>query len=619
MPGLVGIISINGDKVNMGLMKAMRNAIQHRDWYKVDDYANEKGTVAISRVHLGIINKERQPFSARNGQVQVFLHGEIYNDEAAASNPLEFIYQRYEKEKLDFASSLNGSFVIAIVDQGEDIVLIANDRIAAKPLFLFNDGQTIYFGPEMKSLFLVSSLKRELNLAAVADFLANGQFTKEHTLIEGLETVDNATALKITPGGVARHRYWRYELGRNGNDRGRDYYRRMLAELLRRAVGRRLRTDNTYGILLSGGYDSRGILGCYLEENNGRDLNTISWGREEAIPHSDCAIAKRLAHRLGANHRFYELTAEEVVRKFRDFILLGEGLTWYPESYDVFHKIREEQGVDIVLRGDECFGWHAHLVHDEHTMFRSLTLRALKNIGTYRRILKPSYFQLFSDLDAATTRQVSSRCPAKKIHDRKDFFYVDIRLKYFINPLNYVKSYAIESFTPLLDFDLLDFVSDLPTKYRLDKRLYRETIVGMFPELFGEMAELRNDIDWAASLQSSSVLQGFVYRELVEKQNLFSMFFDIDSLRGELDAFFSAAPHSAGSRGLKATMTTRAFELLRKSPAVYNSAHRSSYYVRKRRGKIRDTLPLEQLIIRLLILNMWGDVFLNYPVARTSE
>ena len=72
MPGLVGIISIDDDKINLDLMKAMRDAIRHQDWYGVDDYVNTKGTVAISRVHLRIINKDKQPFSARNGRVKIF-------------------------------------------------------------------------------------------------------------------------------------------------------------------------------------------------------------------------------------------------------------------------------------------------------------------------------------------------------------------------------------------------------------------------------------------------------------------------------------------------------------------------------------------------------------------
>jgi asparagine synthase (glutamine-hydrolysing) len=614
MPGLVGVVSIDGSKINPDLMPAMRDAIRHRDWYQVDDYINGRGTVAISRVNLGIINKGTQPYSARHGRVKVFLHGEIYNDEAVGADPLEFIYRLYEKKGLSFASFLNGSFIVVIVDEDEDAVFVANDRLAAKPLFYFNDGHAVYFGPEMKSLLLVPSLNRKVNLAAVADFLANGQFTREHTLIEDLETVDSATVLKITTSGVNRHTYWKFAPHGEDKDRGLEHYQQVFAELLLKATRGRLRTDHNYGILLSGGYDSRGILGCYLEAKNDGELHTISWGREEDIPNSDCAIARRLAQQLGADHRFYKLTAEEVIDHFRDFVLLGEGLTWFPESYDVFHRIREEQGIDVVLRGDEWLGSESLCVHDEHTMFRKLSFRALKNISEYRRILKPYYHQLFCELDAETIRFVSSRCNAKNIRDRKDYFFVDVLLKHLFNPLNYVKNFALESFTPLLDYDILDFVSTLPIKHRLDKNLYRRTVRKMFPGLFKEVAKVNNIIDWATSFRRSPQLRHFVYKELVEEQSVLSEFTDLDGLKSELDAFF-AGP---ASPSVKTRARACALELLMISPAAFDFVHKCAYHIQKRRGMVRDTLPPEQLIIQLLILKVWGDVFLNYPVVRAS-
>jgi asparagine synthase (glutamine-hydrolysing) len=383
MPGLVGIVSTGDTKIDTCLMTAMRDAIRHRDWYKVDDYVDVNRTVSISRVHLNITNTKRQPYLGRSGRVKVFFHGDVYNDEAAGVDPSAFVYQLYEKEGPDFVSFLNGSFIVAIVDEDENIVLLANDRLATKPLFYFKDSEALYFGPEMKSLLLIPSLERKLNYAAVADFLANGHFTREHTLIEGLETLDNATVLNISNGAIARHRYWEYNFEPEGKDLGQRHYQITLAELLRKAVRRRLRTNNTYGILLSGGYDSRGILGCYLEERGNQELRTISWGREEDIPNSDCAIAKELANKLNADHRFYKLTAEEVTDNFHEFVLLGEGLTWYPESYDVFHRIKEQQGVDIVLRGDECFGWQALMVYDEYTMLRALMLGSLRHMTNF--------------------------------------------------------------------------------------------------------------------------------------------------------------------------------------------------------------------------------------------
>lgn len=616
MPGLVGIVNFSGDRIDLGLISAMRDAIRHQDWYGTDDYVNVLGTVAISRVNLGVINRERQPCSVRNDQVKIFLHGEILNDEVAHSSPLEFIYRLYEKSGLDFAASLSGSFIVVIVDEREGVVIIANDRIATKPLFCFNDGRAMYFSPEMKSLFLVPALERKLNMTAVADFLTNGHFTCEHTFIDGLETLENATVLKVTSGGVARHRYWQFENEQGGKDRGRDYYEPMLAELLRNAVGRCLRSDGSHGVLLSGGYDSRAILGCYLEKRPDEKLNTISWGRAGDIPDSDCVVARKLAQKLGARHRFYKLTAEDVIDDFQRYILLGEGLTDFPESYDVFHSIREQQHVDIVLRGDECFGFSRWLkVHDEHTMFLSLSLKSLRNTEAYQRILKPPYYQLFCECDAETVRRVSSRCSAKDIHNRKDFFYLDVRTRYYLNPLNHVKNFAVESFRPFLDYDILDFVSVLPVSYRLGKRFYRETVVKMFPELYEEIASMHNMIDWASSFKGSADLKRFVYKELIEEQGILGEFIDVDRLHSDLDAFFAVAVDSpVGSR-----LRRGALELLQTSPSVYNFAHKCSYHVQKRRGKIRNVLPLEQLIIRLLTLKVWGDVFLNYPVVTALD
>jgi asparagine synthetase B (glutamine-hydrolysing) len=619
MPGLVGIVSINGDQVSAGLIAAMRDAIRHRDWYKTDDYTNTAGTAAVSRVHLGIIHKDRQPHSAHDGRLKIFLHGEIYNDEMANGNVLEYIGHLYEKEGLNFASFLNGSFVIVIVDEAKDIVLVANDRLASRPLFYYGDGRAIYFGPEMKSILLVPSLHRNLNLAAVADFLANGYFSLEHTLIEGLETVDKATVLKITPGGVARHKYWECDFEQGGTDRGREYYQETLAELLRKAVRRCVRTEHTYGVLLSGGYDSRGILGCYLEAKGQRDLHTISWGREEDIPESDCAIAKALAQKLGADHRFYKLT-EKVVDDFRDFIRLGEGLTWWPESYEVFHRIREQQGVEIVLRGDESFGDIGVMVHDEQTVFHSLFLDNLRFSKSYQRILMPSYYDMFYGFCTEMLRQLSLKCSAKNLHNRKDFFNLDVYLKHYLNPLNYGKTFEIESFTPWLDHDLLDFVCALPVRYRLDKNLYRRTVVGMFPDLFEKVATRRNDIDWPAWFRNSPKLQQLVYTELIETQNAFSEFINMDSLKSELDALTSPiSSASLGRHNLRAKVKAGGIVLRRISPAAFDLAHRSVYTVGKWLGKPRDPLPPNRAILRLLILKVWGDVFLNYPMVKTTD
>jgi hypothetical protein len=345
-------------------------------------------------------------------------------------------------------------------------------------------------------------------------------------------------------------------------------------------------------------------------------LHTISWGRQEDIPHSDCVVSRRLAQRLGADHRFYKLTAQEIIDDFQKFIFLGEGLTDFPESFDVFHRIKEQQGIDIVLRGDHYFAsasWQK--VHDEHTMFLSIYLKALSHMDVYQRTLKPHYYQRFCELDEETIRRVSSRCTDKNIFNRRNFFYTDVRTKYYFGPLNYVKNFAMESFEPLFDYDLFDLVRTLPVKYRLAKSLWRKTVADTFPELSEEIAKVYNMIDWAASFKGSPALKSFVYRELVQDCGILQEFIDTKRLKAELDAFFSTDP---GAQGLATRVKAGALKTLEKSTAVYRVVHGGTYYARKATGRVVDMLPPEWLILRLLILKAWCDVFLNYPVASTE-
>jgi asparagine synthetase B (glutamine-hydrolysing) len=603
-------------------MQAMRRAIQHRDWYKTDSYVSPDGSVSIARVHLGIIHPHPQPYSAPNGRVHVLMHGQVYADPAVQANPLQLVYELYEKKGMDFAASLNGSFVVVIVDEDEGSVLIANDRLASQPLFVLNQGSAVYFGPEIKSLLLAPGLKREVNLAAVADFLANGYLTREHNFIQNLETLDGASVLKISPGGIARHTYWehpfKYGFPPHGQERSQATYQEQLASLIRQAVSRSLRHDTTYGILLSGGYDSRGILGCYLEARGQRELHTISWGREENIPGSDCVIARQVAEKVGADHHFYQRPLTEVLDDFREFILLGEGRTDDAASYAVFDRIKKQQGIDILLRGDELFGSLSRLVYDQYSMLRSLGVRVLGNIREYQRVLKPTYFRTMCQLNADTYRQVSAQCSAPNLRDRKDFFDATLLMQHYLNPLNYIKTFVMETLNPFLDYDLLDYVFGLPTRYRVDKILYRQTITAMFPGLFEETAQTGNIIDWAAAFKSSPELQRFAYRELVEQPNAFSEWIDPGNLKRELDIFFTPA-RSPKSPRPGPTLKGNALKLLTRWPATRNLAHRGIHHVQKWRGISPDSLPLQRLIMRLLILKIWGDVFMNYPAARISE
>ena len=603
MPGLVGYISKDKSGINSALMCYMCDILKHRTWYGVDRYLDEKEGLAISHIHSGTINNSPQPYLSQDGKTKIFMHGEIYNDAAIDYiDQLDFVYRQYKKKDTDFAAELNGSFIIIIIDYAKDRVIIANDRTASKPLFYFVDAQTIYFAPEMKCLLPIPSLEKRLNQTAIANFLAVGYFINGELLIKNIKILDNASVVEITNSEITMRRYWQYRFDETPRDEGVEYYQKILSKLIHRAVSRRIRTNHRYGILLSGGYDSRGILGCYLHEKGGKNVNTISWGYEEDVPESDCMVSKKLADELGTTHRFYKLNPQKVVNNLRDFIFLSDGLTDaftnYPESLKIFQEIRQDQGIQMILRGDECFGWHSW-AFDERTMFSTLSINHLNELLKYKKILKDSYYESFIERNSKTITTISSKCDAKNTHNRKDFFYLDQRLNHYLNPLSYIKIIEVELRNPWVDNDILDFMGTVPIKYRLDKNLYRKTIVKMFPELFSEIAQKSNLVDWGHEFRNSQLLKDFIYKELIESQNAFHEFIHIENLKIELDAFFSNNGHSHDYG-----ITVKIGQMLKKFPVIYN-------FAQKWWSKSRSGISMEIVITRMLTLKIWCDLFIS--------
>jgi hypothetical protein len=225
--------------------------------------------------------------------------------------------------------------------------------------------------------------------------------------------------------------------------------------------------------------------------------------------------------------------------------------------------------------------------------------------------LKPVYYQQLCEMDQATRERLSERCAAHNIYARKHFYYLNVRNKYYLNPLNYVKNFAMESFRPLLDYDLMDFVTMLPLKYRLGKRFWRATVTQLFPVVCTEIAKTHNMINWPAALRSSPEIKRFVYQQLLEEPSELREFINLDRLKELLDAFYTP-PVVVASPGVK----TKIIRRLETSPQLYYISHKVSHHFKKLTGKFDHSLDPEQLIMRLLILKVWLNVFLSYPPTK---
>ncbi|MBU0520194.1 asparagine synthase C-terminal domain-containing protein, partial [bacterium] len=367
-------------------------------------------------------------------------------------------------------------------------------------------------------------------------------------------------------------------------------------QLLFEATRRRISDDDAFAVLLSGGYDSRAILGSASGHNPDRQLNTITWGETLGKADSDAQIARRIAASINSHHTFYRINPAGLSAHFRTFVKRDEGRTDgignYPEGLHIFEQIRDDLGVKYLLRGDEVFGWKED-VTDVAEMFHSMSIHDLEGLHrNYQYFNGPVYDRLLSASQTVLTG-ILDEIPYDDLHDVKDHIYFHQRLINYLNPLSHLKEQIIWMRNPFLDNDLLEYISMLPTEYRLGKKLFIATVIAMFPELNRfPIASSPNLINWTKRFQSDKTLQQFAYKVLFEDAN------QLDELlnRSRLMNFFQNAikvPENGSSGNVSTT---------RIKSRVQNKITRTLGFY--------SITPCEE-IFRLMILKIFADEFLG--------
>jgi len=312
------MIDTRGRPVEASLARRLCDALVHRGPDDEAYYLN--GPVALGQRRLAILDLAggRQPMSNEDATVWITFNGEIYNFQElrqrleglghrfATRSDTEVIVHAYEQYGADCVKKFRGMFAFALWDQPRQMLLLARDRVGKKPLFYAEvDGQWI-FASELQALLRHPGLARELDWAALDDYLTYGYVPAPKTIFRGVHKLPPAhwLTLRLRPGGsggpeVHVERYWQlaYEpkLRLSEADAAGG-----LLEVLREAVRLRMIADVPLGALLSGGIDSS-IVVALMSQLSDRPVKTFSIGFDDQefneLPH-----ARRVAERCGTEH-----------------------------------------------------------------------------------------------------------------------------------------------------------------------------------------------------------------------------------------------------------------------------------------------------------------------------
>ena len=237
---------------------------------------------------------------SKNGLIASFV-GEIFNLKKLAlgvglrpsKNAAELIVQLYLKSSLLRLSEANGLFCAGILDTRRQVQLLITDRYASFPVHFYEGVNRTTFSTSIYSLLSDSTIPRIPCAMGLSQLFTLQRTLGPYTNIVGVKPLPSACITTISARGISYEKYW--ELEWRPQKHSDDEIADMLVPALRNAVKRQCESNNkTAGLLLSGGLDSRIILGS-------ADPGALtSWTVASYEKNPELAIARKVAHRCGS-------------------------------------------------------------------------------------------------------------------------------------------------------------------------------------------------------------------------------------------------------------------------------------------------------------------------------
>jgi asparagine synthase (glutamine-hydrolysing) len=500
MSGVFGVVDPQHRVDGAQLVERMETRLKHCDWYRAESYVDRVRNVGVGRIGIEIFNPQEQPAWSIDRSRAVFLAGELYAVEGVEFQGANVadenrILTLYERRGLDFPRYLNGAFVCAILDWQRQHLIIANDRFGLYPLYYTTRNDRLVFAPEVKGVLCDSGFKRELDLTALAQYMRFQHLLGQRTFFEDLRLLPPGTVLvcDLQTAGCAVQAYWSFADLPYCPNVGFEEAVAQTGQLLRRAVHRLSGDHYRPGVYLSGGLDSRIILG--LAER--RPIASLTYGAKNS---RDVFYAAQIARVIGSEHHWLDLPDGRWVQEYVDFHLeLTEGFHSWIHAHGISTLAQARQWMDVNLSG-----WDGGTVMGHLDSIEPLQMSAVdENALTLRLFALFNQSYTWPGLTEAEAELLYSPCLRKEIRGlafdsfreelgrywalrpdvRGELFYFHNHCSRLTqNMITFARSH-IEVRFPFLDYALFEFLYSLPAPVRGHRVLYHAVLQRETPTL----------------------------------------------------------------------------------------------------------------------------------------
>jgi asparagine synthase (glutamine-hydrolysing) len=541
MCGICGIYNYrDGPPADVDVLADMIDALVHRGPDDAGLHVDDRAALGMRRLSIIDLAGGAQPIFNEAGTICVVSNGEIYNfrelrrelaghgHSFATRSDTEVIVHAYEQWGADAFAHFNGMFGTAVWDATSRQLILARDPFGVKPLYYRDDGDTLVFSSELRSLFRHPGITRDVDVEALYQFLTLTFVPSPGTGFAQINKLLPGQLVTVDRHGLRARQFHRPDPAPLAESE--DVVVERLRDGIAQAVRRQMVADVPVGVMLSGGIDSS-TLASLMTSLTDEPVKSFTVGFADGFSKNELEPARRAARRAGTEHHELIISAGEFSGFLESSIWHLEELTAAPSAF-AFHKVCEmaRQHVKVVLTGqgaDEPFaGYSRHLGERYGWAYRRLPgfvregavgplvgalprnealKRAVRAVGTTDDVAR--LVRVYSILDEGVRDELLRRVPgeagenlrgliagwhrgAHRLDALGAMLYVDARLSLPDNLLLYgdkmSMATSLEARVPFLDLELMQLAESIPAtmkiRGRTQKRILKRAMAAWLPK-----------------------------------------------------------------------------------------------------------------------------------------
>lgn len=553
MCGINGFIDFNnrytkGYRYN--IIKKMNDRIIHRGPDDEGIYEGEWFSFGMRRLSIIDLENGSQPIFNEDKSIVIVFNGEIYNYRELKSDlerqghrfytntDTEVIVKLYEEMGEESFIKLDGMFAFSLYDENKQEIYIVRDKIGEKPLYYTRGKDYFIYASELKSLKSTGLISTDIDTEALNYYFRYTYIPAPLSIYEETKKLMPGYFIRISNrGDIEISQYW--DIKRRDIWRSISYEdaKRELRLRLNKSVKQRMNCDVPYGAFLSGGIDSS-IIASLMTQNSSKTIDTYTIGFKEK-EYDESTNAAKMARYLGTNHHEFIISYKDAIdtidniiehmdEPFGDSSAIPEYLVSQFASSEVKVVLTGDGGDEMFLGYDKyLIGYYSDIYMRAPKTVRKKIVEPIVDCMSDKTVLsrkvnkvvKSAYqskfdrrkqvMQLgFKDSEICSllhknylleqnerdlVKEYFKNAPLKSEINRTQ--YTDIRFVLEGDMLAKVDRMAmlnsLETRSPLLAGDIVEFAYNLPVKYKLDgrdkKKILKESFRDVFPKGYDKL------------------------------------------------------------------------------------------------------------------------------------